>query len=74
MAISVCLKYLRASCCSDERSSVPAGNGSEPRKTEVLGKKVISLSGEKNVFPTSRTMSWYFGRDTMGSWGPEKIC
>lgn len=34
-----CLKYLRASCGSDEPSSVPDGNVSEPRKTEVLGKK-----------------------------------
>jgi len=54
MAISDCLKYLRASCCSDKPSSVPAGNVSKPGKTEVLGKKGISLSGEKIVFQTFR--------------------
>lgn len=74
MAISVCLKYLHASCCSDKPPRVPAGNVFEPRQTEVLGKKVISLSGQKNVFQTFRTRSWRFGQDTTGSWGPEKIC
>lgn len=50
MATSICLKYLRASCRSDQPSSVPAGNVSEPGKTEVLGKKGISLNGKKMCF------------------------
>lgn len=46
----ILLKHLRASCCSDEPSSVPAGNVSDPGKTEVLGGKGISLNREKKMY------------------------
>lgn len=69
----ILLKHLRASCCSDKPSSVPAGNVSDPGKTEVLGEKGISLNREKNVFQSFRTVSCHFGQDFRGSWGPEKI-
>lgn len=69
----ILLKHLHASCCSDEPSSVPAGNVSDPGKTEVLGEKGISLNRKKNVFQSFRTMSCHFGQGFMGSWAPEKI-
>lgn len=69
----ILLKHLCASCCSDEPSSVPAGNVSDLGKTEVLGEKGISLNREKNTFQSFRTISCHFGQDFTGSWGPEKI-
>lgn len=69
----ILLKHLCASCCSDEPSSVPAGNVSDLGKTEVLGEKGISLNREKIIFQSFRTISCHFGQDFMGSWGPEKI-